>query len=60
MQNRIPIFKVATIGEGGVGKTSIVVRYTEDKFDDDMRMTIGVNFATKQLKVHGDPLKLTI
>jgi small GTP-binding protein len=60
MQNRIPIFKVATIGEGGVGKTSIVVRYTEDKFDEDMRMTIGVNFATKQLEVHGNPLKLTI
>ncbi|MBD3160286.1 MAG: GTP-binding protein [Candidatus Lokiarchaeota archaeon] len=60
MQNRIPIFKVATIGEGGVGKTSIVVRYTEDKFDEDMRMTIGVNFATKKLLVRGEPLKLTI
>ncbi len=39
------------MGEGGVGKTSITIRYTENRFDDDMKMTIGVNFASKKVAV---------
>ena len=52
------IFKTILIGEGGVGKTSITLRYTEDRFDQDMRMTIGVNLATKHVNVNGKELTL--
>lgn len=51
MAQRIPIYKTALIGEGGVGKTSLTIRYTENRFDDDMKMTIGVNFASKKVQV---------
>lgn len=51
MTMRIPIYKTVLVGEGGVGKTSITIRYTENRFDDDMRMTIGVNFASKKVEV---------
>lgn len=47
---RMPVFKTVLIGEGGVGKTSLAVRYTEDRFDQKMKMTIGVNFATKKVR----------
>jgi len=50
---RPPIFKTVLIGEGGVGKTSITVRYTENRFDEDMKITIGVNLATKKVQVDG-------
>ncbi|MGY5875232.1 MAG: Rab family GTPase [Candidatus Thorarchaeota archaeon] len=52
------IYKTVLVGEGGVGKTSIAVRYTEDRFDQQMKMTIGVNFATK--KVQFDDIEMTL
>lgn len=51
MGRRLPIFKTVLVGEGGVGKTSITLRYTENRFDEDMKMTIGVNLASKKLVV---------
>ncbi len=57
---RSPIFKTVLIGEGGVGKTSLTLRYTEDRFDDDMKITIGANFASKKVEVNGSPLTLMI
>lgn len=58
MAQRIPIYKTILIGEGGVGKTSITIRYSEDRFDENMKMTIGVNFASK--KVHVDDQDATL
>ncbi len=54
------VFKVILLGEGGVGKTSIVVRYTEDRFDDSMKMTIGVNLATKKVIVGDSEITLLL
>lgn len=51
MADRIPIYKTILIGEGGVGKTSLTLRYSEDRFDENMKMTIGVNFASKKVQV---------
>lgn len=55
-----PVFKTVLIGEGGVGKTSLAVRYTEDRFDQQMKMTIGVNFATKKMLIDGKEITLLL
>jgi small GTP-binding protein len=57
---RAPIFKTVLIGEGGVGKTSITLRYTEGRFDENMMLTIGANFASKKLEINGSALTLMI
>lgn len=38
------IFKILTIGESGVGKTCILLRYTEHKFVKCHLTTIGKSF----------------
>ena len=43
------IFKILLIGNGGVGKTSLLRRYVEGFFDKSTIMTVGVDFFTKEL-----------
>ena len=52
MMQRAPIYKTILVGEGGVGKTSLTIRYSENRFDENMKMTIGVNFASKKVQVN--------
>lgn len=51
MSCKPPVLKCVLVGEGGVGKTSITLRYTENQFDDSMKMTVGANFASKKVTV---------
>ncbi len=53
------IVKIFVAGEGGVGKTTLIKRYTEGRFVPDTLMTIGVEFAVKKLP-HFDDLTLQI
>jgi small GTP-binding protein len=40
-------------GDGGVGKTTLVNRYVSGKYSEEFKMTIGVDFYTKNLNVNG-------
>lgn len=42
-------FKVVLMGDSGVGKTSIVNRYTKDTFENNILSTAGVCFLSKLL-----------
>eukprot|EP00762_Andalucia_godoyi_P006346 ANDGO_05851.mRNA.1 Ras-related protein RABC1 len=54
------LFKVLLVGDSGVGKSSILLRYTEDSFEDEVPATIGVDFKTKFVDVRNKKIKLTI
>jgi len=41
--------KVILCGEPGVGKTSLLVRYVDDKFNEGYHQTIGANFLIKEI-----------
>ena len=41
--------KVVLIGESGVGKTSIISRYTSNIFKSQLMATPGANFVTKHV-----------
>lgn len=43
------VYKICIVGDGGVGKTSMVLRYTDNAFKEDYLMTIGSNFAVKYI-----------
>ncbi|PIK43098.1 Ras-related protein Rab-18-B [Apostichopus japonicus] len=52
--------KILIIGESGVGKSSLLLRFTDDTFDPEQAATIGVDFKVKSLTVDGNKAKLAI
>lgn len=47
-------YKVVLLGDKAVGKSSIVLRYTQDKFSETHALTIGAAFVSKDLSLsHG-------
>eukprot|EP00252_Welwitschia_mirabilis_P011706 TRINITY_DN26078_c0_g1_i1.p1 TRINITY_DN26078_c0_g1~~TRINITY_DN26078_c0_g1_i1.p1 ORF type:complete len:210 (+),score=42.83 TRINITY_DN26078_c0_g1_i1:378-1007(+) len=53
------VFKLLLIGDSGVGKSSLLLRFTSDSFDD-LSPTIGVDFKLKYMTIGGKRLKLSI
>lgn len=53
-------FKVVLLGEGCVGKTSLVLRYVEDKFNNNHISTIQASFLNKKLNIDGKRVNLAI
>jgi small GTP-binding protein len=51
---------VTTVGSQGVGKTSIVHRYTSGHFSYSLSSTIGASFLTKKLVVDSCKVRLQI
>tara|TARA_Y100000389_G_C17320530_1_gene442793 strand:+ start:188 stop:793 length:606 start_codon:yes stop_codon:yes gene_type:complete len=54
------IIKSAVIGDYGVGKTSIVSRYTNDRFYEGEAPTLGVDFLHKEVDYKENKYKLQI
>ena len=54
------IIKILTLGDTMVGKSSIVLRFSEDKFDDNQFATIGIDFKTKYIKIGDSSVKVLI
>ena len=52
--------KILLIGDTSVGKTSILSKYIDDKFDEVHISTIGVEFKVKSLTIKGKKVKLRI
>mmetsp|Transcript_27052 Transcript_27052/g.55360 ORF Transcript_27052/g.55360 Transcript_27052/m.55360 type:complete len:109 (+) Transcript_27052:293-619(+) len=54
------LFKILLIGDAGVGKSSIMLRFCDDSFDPHLGSTIGVDFKVKMVKLRGKKVKMTI
>lgn len=52
--------KVVLLGDGGVGKSSLIQRFVSNKFDPSLFHTIGVEFLNKDLEVDGERYTLQI
>lgn len=48
------------IGNSGVGKSSLLLRFADDVFTDNFMPTIGVDFKIRTIEVDGKTIKLQI
>lgn len=53
-------FKVVLLGEGCVGKTSLVMRYVDDRFNPNHITTLQASFLSKKLNICGKRVSLSI
>lgn len=54
------LYKIVLIGESGVGKSNLLLRFARDEFNLESRLTIGVEFATRTLEIDGKRVKAQI
>ena len=60
MSSKSTFLKVVLLGDGGVGKSSLMNRFVSGKFDSQSFHTIGVEFLNKDVTVEGQSYTLQI
>ncbi|KAK6132664.1 hypothetical protein DH2020_033616 [Rehmannia glutinosa] len=54
------LFKLVLIGDSGVGKSNLLSRFTRNEFSLESKATIGVEFATRSIRVEDKIIKAQI
>ena len=54
------ILKLLTIGDQFVGKSSIINRYIDDKFNEKIRPTLAIDYKTKMIQKGENLIKISI
>ena len=54
------LFKLVLIGDSGVGKSNLLSRFTKNEFSLESKSTIGVEFATRTIRVDDNIVKAQI
>lgn len=54
------LFKIILVGDSGVGKSSLLLRYCEDSYSESFISTIGVDFKIKNVEIDKKLVKLQL
>ncbi len=54
------VYKLCFLGNGGVGKTTLIQRYLTGSFNERTLMTLGVDFYIKYLIVDGERVTIQV
>jgi small GTP-binding protein len=58
--DKLPSIKIILLGNSGVGKSSIIRRYFEDIFDENLPSTYSSNFLDKIITLRGKKVKIEV
>jgi small GTP-binding protein len=56
----VTTLKLIVIGDSSVGKTQMMLRFTDDSFSTSTTATIGVDFKGKNIQIEGVPYRIQI
>jgi GTPase SAR1 family protein len=51
------LYKLLMIGDSGVGKSSLLLRFASDQFEDSYMTTVGLDFKIRTVNVDGKKVK---
>jgi Ras-related protein Rab-1A len=54
------LFKIIIVGDTGVGKSCVLLRFVDEAFTDSYISTIGVDFKIKTIELDGKTIKLQL
>jgi GTPase SAR1 family protein len=54
------LVRLLIVGETGVGKTSLLIRFNEDHFVVNQKTTIGVDYKAKEVQINDEMVKLQV
>jgi len=54
------LYKIIILGDSGVGKSCLLLKFSENKFDQFSIATIGIEFKVKHIKIDDKKIKLHI
>ena len=60
MSGKAKLLKVVLLGDGGVGKSSLMNRFVSNKFDSQSFHTIGVEFLNKDVTVDSETYTMQV
>lgn len=60
MAEDIQKFKIIFLGDQGVGKSSILNRFVQDRFEQEYQATIGLDFHSKNATINGANVRLLL
>jgi small GTP-binding protein len=52
--------KLVVIGESGVGKSNLILRFKENRFDDDLMPTVGLDFYSEDFNIQNKRIRVQI
>lgn len=52
------IIKVLIMGDSGVGKTCVLLRFSENVFPENHVPTIGIDFKTKNVQIGSNAVRV--
>lgn len=54
------LFKILIVGDSGVGKSSLLLRFADDTYTDSFISTVGVDFKIRTMTIDGKVIKFQL